>query len=215
MDLIQRYSDLAYSPSNGMRPFDPAGWIQPAFAPFFKRALDSVSEKTKSVVIIEVGSWLGLSTRVMANELSVRGMKDSCVIAVDTWLGSPEHVGDEKLISLYETFVSNVKHEKLEGFIHPFRISSTQAGHFFEQKKITGDIIYIDAGHEYESVKLDIDVFWRVLKPDGFMLFDDYAWPGVIKAVDEHVKKTGTELFISGALAMIQKAPHDKKGTEV
>ena len=210
MDVIKRYSDRAYSPSKKMLPFDPMGWIQPAFEPLFKIALDHVLKSRENLdnplLVVEVGSWLGASTRVMAKEIKSRGLSKSKVIAIDTWLGSPEHLGDdEQLEVLYETFISNVKHEKLEDVICPFRISSAQGGHFLIQNSIVCDIVYIDAGHEYESVKLDIDIFWSILKPGGFMLFDDYAWSGVIKAVDEHAAKVGGELAVFGALAMIQK----------
>ena len=47
------------------------------------------------------------------------------------------------------------------------------------------DIIYIDAGHEYEAVLLDAQLYWNLLNPGGYIIFDDYSWPGVIKAVDE------------------------------
>lgn len=55
------------------------------------------------------------------------------------------------------------------------------------------DMIYIDAGHSYVSVKQDIDVCIRKVKPDGFLIFNDYVLYdpftndeyGVVPAVNE------------------------------
>lgn len=195
-----------------MMPMNGSGWMQPDFRTFYDAALTVVAferERAKEresddtdIVVVEVGSWMGLSTRLMAEGLRSRSLSGT-VVAIDTWLGSPEHVGDERLETLFEQFVSNVKHANLEAYIVPFRISSAQGGHFLESKGVLADIVYIDAGHEYESVKLDIDVFWRLLRPGGVMIFDDYAWPGVKRAVDEHA--VGLDLEVSGALAMVQK----------
>lgn len=52
----------------------------------------------------------------------------------------------------------------------------------------TFDLIYIDAGHDYESVKRDIEVAKRKIKPNGLLVFNDYTLVepyGVIQAVNE------------------------------
>ena len=49
------------------------------------------------------------------------------------------------------------------------------------------DLIFIDAIHEYEPVKQDIQHALTMLAKGGILAGHDYmaAWPGVIKAVDE------------------------------
>ena len=49
------------------------------------------------------------------------------------------------------------------------------------------DIVYIDASHDYESVKEDILTWLPKVKQGGIICGDDYVhgWPGVVKAVDE------------------------------
>ena len=49
------------------------------------------------------------------------------------------------------------------------------------------DFIYIDANHEYEDVKRDIELCLPKLKSDGIIAGHDYHenWPGVVKSVNE------------------------------
>jgi predicted O-methyltransferase YrrM len=52
------------------------------------------------------------------------------------------------------------------------------------------DLIYIDAAHDYESVKIDISLSLSKLKKDGVISGHDYNrdnHPGVVAAVDEFV----------------------------
>lgn len=53
--------------------------------------------------------------------------------------------------------------------------------------KIMGDIIYVDAAHEYKSVSNDMERYWEILQDNGYMMGDDYHenWRGVIQAVEE------------------------------
>ena len=59
-------------------------------------------------------------------------------------------------------------------------------------------IIYIDAGHEYESVARDMALYWQLLAPDGVMILDDYiTFPGVTRAVTEFALREG--ILLAGA----------------
>lgn len=52
----------------------------------------------------------------------------------------------------------------------------------------TFDFIYIDANHEYEHIKRDIELYLPKLKKDGIFGGHDYyeeKWPGVVNAVNE------------------------------
>lgn len=55
------------------------------------------------------------------------------------------------------------------------------------------DFIFIDANHEYEFVKNDIELYWPKIKPGGFLCGHDYSGghPGVTKAVDEFFGNLG------------------------
>jgi hypothetical protein len=61
------------------------------------------------------------------------------------------------------------------------------------------DLIYIDAGHDYDSVKRDADLSGQKLKDDGILVFNDYimfdhirqAPYGVVQVVNEMVVNEG------------------------
>lgn len=46
------------------------------------------------------------------------------------------------------------------------------------------DVIYIDGSHSAQDVLEDAIQCKRLLKEGGLLIFDDYGWPGVHKAVD-------------------------------
>jgi SAM-dependent methyltransferase len=54
------------------------------------------------------------------------------------------------------------------------------------------DWVYIDGNHSYEFVRQDLELYWRKLKPGGYIVCDDYHHPGfwqdgVTRAVDEFI----------------------------
>jgi predicted O-methyltransferase YrrM len=65
------------------------------------------------------------------------------------------------------------------------------------------DFIYLDADHSYEGVTRDIGVAKRKLRPDGFLIFNDYTyWSpleclkyGVVEAVNELCLDDGWEMI--------------------
>ena len=51
------------------------------------------------------------------------------------------------------------------------------------------DFVYIDADHQYQSVKDDINAWYEKVKPGGWMYFHDY---------DSDVKRAVQEFFVNG-----------------
>jgi hypothetical protein len=125
--------------------------------------------------VVEIGSWKGRSTKELLE--NCRGT----VYAVDTWEGS---IGDisgmiAKEQNIYSEFMKNVGDypnlKVLKG-------NSIDIGKDFKDKV---DMVFIDANHDYESVKADIETWLPKCKK--ILCGHDYslAFPGVIKAVNE------------------------------
>lgn len=145
-------------------------------------AFEFIIDKLKPRRIIEVGSWKGASAIHMA-DLVKKYTDDFEIVCVDTWLGSVEHWADDGSFKdnlvhgrsdLYLQFLSNICHKNLQDYITPFPIDSINAAEFFKLNKIEADLVYIDAGHEYMSVKMDLYAYSSVVRPAGVLMGDDW-----------------------------------------
>ncbi len=72
------------------------------------------------------------------------------------------------------------------------------------------DYVFLDGGHDYETVKNDLENCTLVVKNNGTILCDDYNLsyaPGVKKAIEEFVKKNNfrCEILLNSRFAKIEK----------
>jgi len=157
--------------------------------PIFEKLISEI----KPNLIFELGSYKGKSAIHMAN-LTKKYNTQCKIICIDTWLGSAEHFNDEDLSrvdgypTLFYQFLANVMHTNNQDVIVPLPIDTISEYRILKQNNCLADMIYVDAGHFYESVSVDIKLYWELLKPGGVMLGDDYSnetWDGVVKAVHE------------------------------
>lgn len=126
---------------------------------------------------IEVGCWLGASTRHIASLLPQGGK----LYAVDHFLGSEEHQNNGRIHRLYRQFLSNVIHAGLTDKIIPVKMYSLEAAQYLSN--ITADFIYIDAGHKTEDVLADLRAWYPRVREQGVFCGDDWEWPSVRAAV--------------------------------
>jgi predicted O-methyltransferase YrrM len=178
-------------------------------------------DRASELVVVEVGTWKGLSATKMAEVLKSEGFTNFNIICIDTWLGAPEFWtwgmkdstrGDSlKRVNgyptVFHTFTKNVKAMGYEDCIAPLPLSSTQAADVLRHYKIAAHLIYIDASHEYGPVTSDLGCFYPLLKEGCVMLGDDYSaqWKGVIKAVDEFADLRKIDLRIDDVVWSLKK----------
>lgn len=176
-------------------------------------SLSKLASTPGSKIIVDVGVWKGLSTITMANALK-RNKIDGVIIAVDTFLGSPEHWSRRDLFerthgmpNLYGTFLSNVYSAGVADLIIPLAQTSSTAAKILQSLKIAPDVVHVDAAHEYREVLQDLDDYWKILKEGGFIIGDDYdiTWPGVVKAAGEFSAKVAKPLAVEPPKFIIQK----------
>ena len=110
--------------------------------------------------------------------------------AIDHFLGSKEHSKD---FDYYQASLKNL--EPIMDKITLIKNDSLNEATKYEDGYF--DIVYIDASHDYESVKKDILAWLPKVKEGGIISGDDYVsvWPGVIQAVNEIF---GNEINIVG-----------------
>lgn len=147
---------------------------------FYSEMIDLLSSGSK---MVEVGSWKGKSISYFVVESLNRGKQISCT-AIDTWVGSEEHqnMSGVKNDTVYTTFLNNI--EPIKNHLVHIRKPSLEAVCEFEDESL--DFVFIDAAHDYESVKADIESWIHKVKPKGIIAGHDYLSPGVKKAVDEY-----------------------------
>lgn len=169
--------------------FDAHGWY------IHHNKFQSLISNNQVKVAIEVGSWLGASTRDIAKMLP----EDGVIYSVDTWQGSVEHQPGASNYYipnnlLFSQFLSNVIHAGLQNKIIPVRLSSVEAALQLAPLNLKADFIYIDAAHDYESVKQDLYCWYPYLKEGGIFCGDDYPYEPTGQAVRDFAKENNLTL---------------------
>jgi SAM-dependent methyltransferase len=138
---------------------------------------------------VEVGCKEGRTTGFI-----LKNVPDSYVIAIDPWIADPAPANgdptredykawDFKKIEaeFYENVGANLERCRM------FRGTSAEAAEKQPLPKDGVDLIFIDALHDYESVKQDIALWWPKVRVGGMLALHDFnhQWPGVERAIAE------------------------------
>lgn len=125
--------------------------------------------------IVEVGSYLGRSTRVLADNTPGK------VYALDDWYGprDVDWMTEEHRAGIYDQFLLNMA--GVDDKVIPVRADHNQVVHIYEAP----DMVFIDGDHEFENVKRDIDRWLPQVVPGGLISGHDAEKPGVAKAIRE------------------------------
>jgi len=148
---------------------------------------------SKSASIAEVGSWRGRSACAFAENTT------GTVYCTDTWQDDaygavfPGDAPDlcQRPNWLWDEFKHNTSPY---ANIVPFRMTSLQGAAEATRLGLTFDVVFVDAGHNYEDVIGDINAWRPLLRPDGVLCGHDLYpdgphHPGVLRAVNELVGK--------------------------
>jgi len=131
---------------------------------------------------LEIGCFEGRATSWMLQNMLAR---TGIIVCIDTFEGGIEHAGLD-LTNLRDMFESNVSESRgIDQEVHIMEKKSDLALAELISKRIGFDFIYVDASHELLDVLTDAVMAFKLLKPGGVMLFDDYGGgQDVRKAVD-------------------------------
>ncbi len=192
---------------------DMQGWGSTHF--FFREILNYL----KPSLIVEVGSWKGRSAMHMADlakDLNIPNLEICCI---DTWLGSSgvwarkEQVAEILKLKngwpmLYFTFMKNVIERGHQDVITPMPMPSDMGYFVLKRLNAKPQMIYLDAAHEYESCKRDLELYFQLLGEDGILLGDDYeTFEGVTRAADEFAEENGLQLVSTRSKFVLSKNP--------
>jgi SAM-dependent methyltransferase len=216
--LMERlYGEDVYEGFGPVLEPDLQGWNSdhPAFAALF--------QEMRPRIVIDVGVWKGRSVVFMGNlmrELGINGM----VVAVDTFLGSPEHWNRERPDKIYTSlrlrhgypglywqFLSNILHAGMRERVVPLAQTSENAALILKRAGVKADLVHIDAAHEYEPVLRDARLYWDLLAPGGVLVGDDYTWPQVARAAQDFAASIGQPLEVREPKWILRKPTNHAK----
>ena len=129
-----------------------------------------------NIVMVEIGSFAGVSSELFALHCKE-------LYCVDLWDPYWE-ITDKQRIEFAEFTFDNMS--KNYENIHKVKKSSVEASKDFKDGSL--DLVYIDAAHDYESVKQDILTWLPKIKKGGFIAGHDYRYDpniGVYNAVND------------------------------
>lgn len=140
---------------------------------------------------VEVGCWKGRATCAFTTSIPKDQFELFCV---DPFLGSSEHKEDLQGKSTRADFEDNLKNRGLLDSIVVLEKYSEDAAKDFEDNSL--DLVFIDAEHDYDNVKLDILSWSPKLKSGGIICGHDYPEPNqegagfeeLAQAVNEEVR---------------------------
>jgi hypothetical protein len=176
--------------------------------------------------MIEIGSFLGLSTNIITYFKEKYNAKNP-LVTCDKWIfegaESGSMLGDSKTIThdeyrdfVKETYIRNIL--MFSRYDLPFTIEQFSDDFFrsWEEKERKTDVFgreyllggpisfcYIDGNHSYEFVKRDFYNSDKFLEKDGFILFDDSSFGSGFE-----VRRVVQEVLSCGRYELLAKNPN-------
>jgi len=166
---------------NLTQALDIPGWMDSSELAFLAERAQTCQR------IIEVGSWLGRSTRALADHCP------GTVWAVDDWRGDPG-VPDDPINRVMadlggpgaarHLFTVALLDHLTTGHVKLLALPSVEAATQLGAEYGSGfDLIFLDASHDRASVTADLLAFRPLVRPGGLLCGHDRSWSGVAQAV--------------------------------
>jgi predicted O-methyltransferase YrrM len=124
----------------------------------------------KNLKFLQIGVFTGNCSAWLLENILIDAT--STLIDIDPWCGNLPHESVYDWDDVEAAYTEQVKS-------HGKKVQSIKAfsGDWLKEHREGGfDFIYIDGDHLPESVTLDADLSWDLLKVGGIMAFDDYEW---------------------------------------
>jgi Methyltransferase domain len=157
--------------------------------------------------ILEIGSFEGRSAIFWMEFFPYAHL--TCV---DWFRGSIEHDNDTykpMLSGLEDRFDANTAAYKDR--ITKMSMSSSEGLPILLEQQHSFDLIYIDGSHEIPDVQQDTIACWKMLRPKGIVIWDDYDTfnPSIRPLIDAFLAEHGDELNVLHRLCVNEAYPDD------
>ena len=182
--------------------------------------------KEQPKIFLEIGVFHGVTARNVCELLYQIHKNDFKYIGLDLFMENeenkneviPNNTFNNPLKKIYFKYIKKQNPYSLEAVrdllkkfeknVHLIQGNSNKVLNKMDMSKI--DYVFLDGGHEYNTVKNDLDNCIEVIKKGGTVLCDDYnlgSAPGVKEAIDEFVNKNqlNVDILCESRFAKIQK----------
>ena len=182
--------------------------------------------KEQPKIFLEIGVFHGVTARNICELLYRTHNNDFKYIGLDLFAENeennneiiPNNTFNNPLKKIYFKYIKKQNPYSLEAVrdllkkfeknIHLIQGNSNKVLNKMDMSKI--DYVFLDGGHEYNTVKNDLDNCIEVIKKGGTVLCDDYnlgSAPGVKEAINEFVNKNqlNVDILCENRFAKIQK----------
>ena len=135
----------------------------------FENGLAKLKGK-KNLKFLQIGVFTGNASVWLLDNILTD--PSSLLVDIDPWCGNLPHESNYNWDDIQEAY-------KEQTASHSKKLQSHKAfsGDWLKaNREVKYDFIYIDGDHLPESVALDADLSWDLLKSGGVLAFDDYEW---------------------------------------
>jgi predicted O-methyltransferase YrrM len=167
------------------------GWLDELSA----AVIHAVIAESRSRVAVEIGSYLGRSTTLIALALRRNDQERSALTSIDPHTGDRQHLEklrSDELPSL-ALFLEHLRLAEVEAIVDVRVALSEEVGPSWAK---TIDFLYVDGWHSYDAVMADIRNFAGWLSDTGVVCFDDFGnYREVREAVRDGCAESGLAFY--------------------
>jgi hypothetical protein len=162
------------------------GWLAPSEAEALYRLGYEIAAD-----VVEIGSYFGKSTYLIARGMADAGADGHRVISIDVHYRGVDETTQRPQVFAEDApsfLLRTMREQALDHLVMHFVGWSHVAVRYIDFERVGA--VFIDGGHEYESVRNDVLAVRPRLRGGARLLFHDYLdeFPGVMRAIDELVR---------------------------
>jgi predicted O-methyltransferase YrrM len=222
-DRTLNVSELLFSENGGtihlpLSPGKPKGRTQDdvefAAASVLERVvLAALVKRLKAMHIFEIGTFRGITALAMATNAP----EGSVLYTLDL----PSELSATEIAELYYAGSSNsgfrlmaasgaqrsvgLMLQHYQGNCHIKQLFGDSAEMDFTPYRELIDLFFVDGCHDYDMAKHDTLTAWNCLRPGGTVVWHDYLWPSVQKAIRDSKLGVPISYVADTSLAFAQK----------